>query len=129
MSTALMEMQPSLRRQPRWLPRQTPFCTRRSLRIFSASSAVQAFAAGARESAEETSPTLQSEAQLPRTLFRARMRLIVNLENVFHRKLRVALRRSQALVTEKFLDRAQVSTFLEHVRAKCVAKRVGMNIR
>src|ERR1700752_3164227 len=39
-------------------------------------------------------------------LFRARMGLIVHLQYVLHRKLRVALRGGQAFVAEQFLNRA-----------------------
>ena len=43
---------------------------------------------------------------------RARMCLIVNLEYVLHGELRVALRGGEALVSQKFLNGAQVGAFL-----------------
>ena len=61
-------------------------------------------------------------------LFCAGMSLIVDLQNVLHRKLRVALGRGQALVAEQFLDSSQVGAFFQHVRAKGVAQGVRMNI-
>src|SRR5258707_4533686 len=57
------------------------------------------------------------------------MRLVVHLEYVFHRKLRVTLRRGDAFVAEQLLNRAQVCAFLQHVRAEGMAKCVRVNVR
>src|SRR5215472_3333986 len=56
------------------------------------------------------------------------MGLIVNLQNMLHRELRVALRGGEALVSEQFLDGAQVCAFFQHVRAERVAQRVRMHV-
>src|ERR1700692_3569955 len=55
-----------------------------------------------------------------RLLLRTGMRLIVNLKNVLHGKLRIALRCGQTLVAEQFLNCAQVGAFFQHVRAEGV---------
>ena len=57
------------------------------------------------------------------------MRLVVHLEHVLHRQLRVALRSSEAFVAEQFLNGAQVGAFFQHVRAESVAQSVRMHVR
>ncbi len=57
------------------------------------------------------------------------MSLIVNLQHMLHRKLRVALRGRKPLMAEQFLDGAQVRAFFQHVRSESVAQRVRMHIR
>ena len=57
------------------------------------------------------------------------MRLIVDVHYVLDRKLGVALRGREALVTEQFLDGAQVRSFFQHVRAEGVTQSVGMDFR
>ena len=69
------------------------------------------------------------QCRLDAALLRARMRLIVNLQHVLHRELRVALRGRQALVAEQLLNGAQVGAFFQHVRTESVAQRVRMNVR
>src|SRR5437879_6338469 len=68
---------------------------------------------------------------LPRNprLLSPRMRLIVNLQHMLHRKLRVALSRRKAFVPQQFLDGPQVSPFFQHVSAKGVAQRVRVHVR
>lgn len=66
---------------------------------------------------------------LPVPSLRPRMRLVIHRQHMLHRKLRVALGRSQPLVPEQFLDRPQVCTFLQHVRAESVSQRMWMHIR
>src|SRR5271165_6804016 len=60
---------------------------------------------------------------------RPRMRLIVNLQHMLHRQLRVALGGRQTLVAQQLLNRPQISALLEHVRAKSMTQRVRMHIR
>jgi hypothetical protein len=62
-------------------------------------------------------------------LLRPRMRLVVDAEQMLHRKLRVALSRREALVTKHLLDGAQVGAFFQHMCAKCVPESVRVNIR
>src|SRR5205085_827207 len=50
--------------------------------------------------------------------FRPRVSLVVYMHNMFHRELSIALRRSQTFVSKQFLNRPQVRSFFEHVRAK-----------
>jgi hypothetical protein len=57
------------------------------------------------------------------------MRLVVDLQHMLHRKLRVALRGGQALVAEQLLNGAQVGAFFQHVRAESMAQRVRMHVR
>jgi hypothetical protein len=59
---------------------------------------------------------------------RSRMRLIVDLQDMLHRELGIPLCGGQAFMAEQFLNRTQVSAFLQHVRAKGVAQRVRMHI-
>src|SRR5579863_4473954 len=61
-------------------------------------------------------------------LFRAWMRLIVYLKHMLHRQLGVALRGREAFVSKQFLNGAQIGALFQHVSAKGVAQRVGMNI-
>ena len=61
-------------------------------------------------------------------LFRTRVRLVIDVEQVFHRELRVTLRGRQSLVTKQFLNRAQIGAFFEHVGAKSMAQGVRMNV-
>ena len=63
------------------------------------------------------------------SLLRPRMRLIVNLQHMLHRQLRVALRGREAFMAEQLLNRAQVGAFLQHVRAEGMAQSVRMHIR
>src|SRR5271170_2801832 len=63
------------------------------------------------------------------TLLRPRMRLIVNLQHMFHRQLRVTLRGSEPLVAEQLLNGAQIGAFLEHVRTESMAQRVRVDVR
>ena len=58
----------------------------------------------------------------------SRMRLVVHRQHVLHGELRITLRGRETLVTKHFLDRTQISAFLQHVRAKSVAQRMRMNI-
>src|ERR1019366_1607367 len=60
---------------------------------------------------------------------RSRVGLIVNVHHVLDRKLRVALRGRQALVSEQFLDGAQVRSLFQHVRAEGVTQSMRMNLR
>ena len=62
-------------------------------------------------------------------LLRPRMRLVVNLQHMLHRQLRIALRGSEAFVAEQFLNGAQVGAFFQHVRAESMAQRVRMHVR
>ena len=55
------------------------------------------------------------------------MRLIVDVHYVLDRQLGVALCGRQALVTEQFLDGAQVRSFFEHVGAEGVTQSMRMN--
>src|ERR1700758_2998676 len=57
------------------------------------------------------------------------MSLVVHLQHVFHRKLRITLCGSEPLVAEQLLDRTQIRSFFQHVRAECVTQGVRMNIR
>src|SRR6266566_7882752 len=57
-----------------------------------------------------------------------RMCLVVHRQHVLHGELRITLRGRETLVTKHFLDRTQISAFLQHVRAKSVAQRMRMNI-
>src|ERR1700736_2213600 len=57
------------------------------------------------------------------------MRLVVHLQHVFHRKLRVTLRRGEAFMSEQLLDRTQVTAFFQHVRAEGMAECVRVNVR
>ena len=57
------------------------------------------------------------------------MRLIVDLQYVLHRQLRITLGCGQSLVAEQFLNGSQVGTFFQHVRAESVAQGVWMNVR
>src|SRR6266851_4046758 len=57
------------------------------------------------------------------------MCLVVNLQHMLHRKLRVTLRSGEAFVAEQLLDRAQVGAFFQHVRAEGMAKRVRVYVR
>ena len=50
---------------------------------------------------------------------------VVDLEHVLHGELGVALRGGQALMSEHFLDGAQVGAFGQQVRGEGVAQRVG----
>src|SRR5208283_3966622 len=56
------------------------------------------------------------------------MRLIINLQHMFHRQLGVTLRGGEALVAEKLLNGAQISAFLQHMRAKGMAQRMRVNV-
>ena len=56
------------------------------------------------------------------------MRPIVYLQHVLHGELRITLGSSQALMTEQFLDRAQVGAFFQHVRPEGMPQRVRMHI-
>ena len=56
------------------------------------------------------------------------MRLIVHLQHVFHRQLRVALRGRETFVAEQFLNGAQVGAFFQHVRAEGMAQGVRMHV-
>src|SRR5205823_12330510 len=49
---------------------------------------------------------------------RARMRVIVNLHDVLHRELRVALRGREALMSKHLLNGAQVCAFFKQVCAE-----------
>ena len=62
-------------------------------------------------------------------LFRSRVRLIVHTQQVLHRELRISLRGRKALVSEHFLNSAQVGSFFQHVGAEGMAQRVRMNLR
>ena len=57
------------------------------------------------------------------------MRLVVDLQHMFHRQLRVALRSSETFVAEQFLNGAQVGAFLQHVRAEGMTQCVRMHVR
>ena len=59
----------------------------------------------------------------------ARMSPIVDLQHMLHGKLGVALRRCQSLMAQQLLNRPQVGTFLEHVRAKRMPQCVRMHVR
>ena len=50
-----------------------------------------------------------------RHLLRPRVCLVIDAQQVFHRKLRVTLRGGKPLVTEHLLNGAEVGTFFEHV--------------
>ena len=56
------------------------------------------------------------------------MRLIVDLQHMLHRELRIALRGGKSLVTEQFLDGTQVGAFFEQVSAEGMTKGVGVEI-
>ena len=58
-----------------------------------------------------------------------RMGLVVNLENVFDRKLSVTLGGRKTLVAEHLLNRAQIGSFLQHVGSEGVAEGVRVDIR
>lgn len=62
-------------------------------------------------------------------LFRSRMRAVIHLHHVLHRKLRVALGGGEALMAEKFLNGAQIGALLEHVCAEGMAQGVWMDVR
>jgi hypothetical protein len=74
---------------------------------------------------------LQTElaSMVPAKSLCARMRLVVNLQHVLHRQLRVALRSGKTFVTEHLLNRPQVRALLEHVRAESVPQGVRMHVR
>ncbi len=57
------------------------------------------------------------------------MRLVVDLQHMFHRELRVTLRGRQSLVTKQLLNGSQVCAFFEHVRTESVSQRVWMHVR
>ena len=61
-------------------------------------------------------------------LLRARMGAVVNLCELSRGELRVALRGREPLVTEQFLDGAQVGSLFQQMRAKGVAERVRMHV-
>ena len=52
---------------------------------------------------------------------RSRMRLVINLQDVLHRKLRVPLSGRETLMPQQFLDSTQICPFFQHVRAKRMA--------
>ena len=56
------------------------------------------------------------------------MGLVVDVEHVLHGKLGVALRGGEALVSQHFLNGAQVGSFLEHVCPEGVAQSVRVDI-
>ena len=56
------------------------------------------------------------------------MRLVVYLQHMFHRQLRVALRSRETFVAEQLLNGTQVGALFQHVRAKSVAQGVGMHL-
>ena len=64
-----------------------------------------------------------------RESFGPRMCLIVDLQHMLGRKLRIALGGGEALVAQEFLNRAQIGAFFQHVRAECVAQSVRMDVR
>ena len=57
------------------------------------------------------------------------MRLVVYLQHMFHRQLRVALRSCEAFVAEQLLNRAQIGAFFQHVHAECMPQRVRVDVR
>src|SRR5579859_5401321 len=59
----------------------------------------------------------------------SRMRLVIHAQQVLGGKLRIPLCRREPLVPKQFLNRAQVSTFFQHVRAESVTERVRMDVR
>src|SRR5579862_4968711 len=61
-------------------------------------------------------------------LFGAGMGLIVDLEDMLHRKLSVALCGGESLVAEQLLDRAQIGAFFEQMSAKGMAQSVRMHV-
>src|SRR5258708_39847745 len=56
------------------------------------------------------------------------MRLIVNLQYMFHRQLGIPLRSRETFVAEQLLNGTQVGALLQHVRAKGVAQRVRVHV-
>ena len=57
------------------------------------------------------------------------MRAVVHLRQLRGGQLRIPLRRRQALMTEQFLDSAQIRAFFQQMRAERVAQCVRMHIR
>ena len=57
------------------------------------------------------------------------MRPVVHIHYMLDRELSISLGCRQTLVAKKFLDRAQVGSFFEHVGTESVSKRVWMNVR
>ncbi len=66
---------------------------------------------------------------MKRVLLRPRMGLVVHLQHVFHRQLRVALRSRESFVAEQFLNCAEVGAFFQHVRPESMAQRVRVDVR
>jgi len=56
------------------------------------------------------------------------MRLVIHTQQVLGGKLGVPLRGRQALVSEQFLNGAQVGAFFQHVRAKGMTQRMRVNV-
>ena len=56
------------------------------------------------------------------------MGLVVDMQHMLHRELRVPLRGGEALVAEHLLDRSQVRAFFEHVRSESVAQGMRMHV-
>ena len=69
-----------------------------------------------------------AQSRIVETSLRARMRLIVNLQHMLHRKLRISLCGREPFVAKQFLDRPQVRSFLQHVCSKRMSQRVRMHI-
>src|SRR5438270_441818 len=60
-------------------------------------------------------------ARGPRALrLRLRMSLIIHLDHLFHRDLRIDLRGRQASMSEQLLDVAKVRSRVEQMRCECV---------
>ena len=57
-----------------------------------------------------------------------RVRLVVNIDQFFHRNVRVDLGAREASVTEQFLNVTQVSATVQQVCRKLVAQGVGSDI-
>jgi|HubBroStandDraft_4_1064222.scaffolds.fasta_scaffold18354_3 hypothetical protein len=62
-------------------------------------------------------------------LLRAGMRLVVDLQHMFHRQLGIALRSGEAFVPEQFLNSPEVGAFLQHVRTESMAQCVRVDVR
>ena len=52
------------------------------------------------------------------------MRLVISIAHTTTGQVRVDLRRAQRLVTEQFLDRAQVRAIVQEMRGETVTNRV-----
>ena len=56
------------------------------------------------------------------------MRLVVNLDQLFHRNVSIDLRGGEPGVTKKFLDVAQVGPAVQQVSSKRMTQRMGTDV-